>query len=360
MFPQKRCRRIYRVLWLSALCGALAGVTSFSAATPTAVARAGYALELLATGLKSPTGIVWGSEGGLFVSETEGGKVVQITSSGQTTPFLTGIFSGVDEFHPSGPFGLAFDAQQQLYVAVGEQGFNADGLSDSSQSRTVLKIRTTLAGETASPAIADRVSQTYTGFINPFGLAFNPNERDVFYVSDGAANQIWRVDASGKANIFVTLDRVLAPAFGPSARVDAVPTGITFDQAGNLYVSEFTGLPFPSGLGRVLKISIAAQGIAFVRTFVRGLTTPVALAFDPDGTLFIVEHGTFLAADPPFQASSGRVLKFNPARNTLQEVVVGLTQPAGIAFDPDGDFYVTEMATGKVFRVYKTNNMGDI
>jgi len=355
----QRGKRICRVLWLGALCGALAGVTSFSAAAPTVVARAGYAIEMLATGLKSPTGIVWDPEGDLFVSETGDGRVVRITSEGQTLPLLTGIFSGVDEFHPSGPFGLAFDAQQQLYVAVGEQGFDPDRLSDSSQSRTVLKIRTT-SKDKASSSIADRVAQTYTGFINPFGLAFNPSERNAFYVSDGAANQIWRVDAAGKANIFVTLDRVLVPTLGPLARVDAVPTGITFDQAGNLYVSEFTGLPFPSDFGRVLKISIAAQGIAFVRTFVRGLTTPVALAFDPDGTLFIVEHGTFLAADPPFQTGSGRVLKFNPARNTLQEVVVGLTQPAGIAFDPDGNFYVTEMTTGKVFKVSKADSMGDI
>lgn len=347
--PGRRC-----LLTLILLLG-LGGTGAASFLENPTLAVAGYTLELFAAGLVEPTAMVVGPQGNLFVSETGAGRVSKVTPEGQVMPFLTGLFSGIDEFHPSGPFGLAFDARQQLYVAIGEPGFDQDDPSASKRARVVLRVDPRQIEE-SGVSLSERFDQVFTGFINPFGLAFSPDSSGVFYVSDGAANQIWRVAPGGEVSIFVTLDRLRAPEFGSSVRVDAVPTGLAFDEHGDLFVAEFTGLPFPAGVGRILKISTDPKGIAFVRGWIRGLTTPVAIAFSPSGELFVVEHGAFAAANPPFQPGSGRVLKVNAKTRTVTEIVTGLTQPAGIVFTLNGDFFISEMATGKLFRVSQTED----
>src|SRR5206468_5244504 len=106
------------------------------------------------------------------------------------------------------------------------------------------------------------------------------------------------------------------------------PTGLVFDDAGNLYVSSNN----PAG-DSILKFAPDGSVIIFANT---GLGAPHGLAFDEAGNLYVA----------------------NPANNTIQKFSPdgigtefaneedGLHQPVGLAFDTAGNLYVSNTTGG--------------
>jgi DNA-binding beta-propeller fold protein YncE len=87
---------------------------------------------------------------------------------------------------------------------------------------------------------------------------------------------------------------------------------------------------------------------AFLATLVpssSGLIAPSALAFGPDGNLYVAsgdreDNSAILRFDP----SSGRYI------DTFVPVGQGLAQPTGLAFGPDGLLYVSSYLTDQILR----------
>jgi sugar lactone lactonase YvrE len=105
------------------------------------------------------------------------------------------------------------------------------------------------------------------------------------------------------------------------------PSGLAFDSAGNLYVSN-------SGSGKIGKYN--ADGTADNISFITGLTTPVGIAFDSAGKLYVSNF------------NSGKVGKYKSDGTPLKSLISGLVNPSGLAFDSAGKLYVSNSGSGKI------------
>jgi hypothetical protein len=59
------------------------------------------------------------------------------------------------------------------------------------------------------------------------------------------------------------------------------------------------------------------------------LNAPVSIAFDNDGEMLVLEHGTYDQKDG-FLKGSGRLLKFNKMTREPKVILEGLTRPVSV------------------------------
>jgi glucose/arabinose dehydrogenase len=106
-----------------------------------------------------------------------------------------------------------------------------------------------------------------------------------------------------------------------------VATGIAFDRDENLYVGDRTGTIF--------KISPDRQ--IFVFATVEPSVAAFHLAFGPAGDLYVTG---------PTTSSFDQVMRISPA-GEVSSFYRGLGRPQGMAFDIEGNLYVTASLAGK-------------
>ena len=125
-----------------------------------------------------------------------------------------------------------------------------------------------------------------------------------------------------------------------------MPTAVAVGPDGALYVSELTGVPFPTGFARIFRVN-GDRSISVVAT---GLTAVVDIAFGSDGTLYALQF----ASCGPFFACPGGIVRVG-ASAPHAVVAGGFIQPGGMTIGADGAFYVTQRAmnagVGEVLRV---------
>ena len=103
----------------------------------------------------------------------------------------------------------------------------------------------------------------------------------------------------------------------------ANPTGLVFDDAGNLYVSSDNRAAYS-----ILKFAPDGTGSVFADS---GLSGPHALVFDTAGNLYVANEG------------DSTIVKFTPdgVGTVFADGTDGLAQPFDLAFDAAGNLYVT-------------------
>jgi sugar lactone lactonase YvrE len=149
-----------------------------------------------------------------------------------------------------------------------------------------------------------------TDLMNPTGLAFN--RKGELFISSRFDGNIYRADESGEYSVH-------AEGMG-------VATGIAFDAEEFLYVGDRSGTIF--------KISPDRQ--IFVFATLEPSISAYHLAFGPDGFLYVTGPTTS-SYDCIWRISkSGEVDKFYQ----------GLGRPQGMAFDDEGNLYVTASQGG--------------
>ncbi|WEX74181.1 ScyD/ScyE family protein [Sinorhizobium numidicum] len=173
-------------------------------------------------------------------------------------------------------------------------------------------------------------------FWNPFDFVATGGG---FYVVDSARNTIEHVQADGRKKTILTFRRIeqapeamrrLSPTEfkeGGSVDIDAVPTGIAL-RNGRLYIALFGGFPFLRGAGKIVSIS-EAGGASEPRADVQDLNAPVAIAFDSDGEMLVLEHGTYDQSQG-FRKATGRLLKFEAMTGRRRIILDGLTRPVSV------------------------------
>jgi len=168
------------------------------------------------------TALAFDSRGRLYVGSQNGYGIGRISSvAGPIAPVAGGF---------TFPFGLAFDREDNLYVADQFNGRISKVAPDGT--------KTTFA----------------TGLVNPWGLAFDAVGN--LHVANFGNGRITRIAPDGTAITF---------ASGFSG-----PAGIAFDSAGNLFVANQGGT-----VGKV-----TPDGT--VSTFATGLSQPLYIAVQPD------------------------------------------------------------------------------
>ncbi|ONI80985.1 hypothetical protein ALI144C_20675 [Actinosynnema sp. ALI-1.44] len=189
------------------------------------------------------------------------------------------------------------------------------------------------------------------------GAETNPNSVAVTpagaVVVDAAGNSLVRVAPNGTVSTLAVFPGQLVdapPQLGlpPGTKIpaQAVPTSVVQGPDGAYYVSQLTGFPFPTGRASVFRV-VPGQAPTVYAT---GFTNAVDLAFDQDGSLYVLEvaHNGLLSGD-----MTGALIRVK-RDGSHQVVTTALTAPGGLTV-AGGAAYVSDCGacpgTGKVIRL---------
>ncbi len=316
-------------------------------------------VEVYASGLVNPKGMVFTPDGTLYVAEAgqpgevmvplpvnfggtgpigTNGRVSRISTNGQRQDFVmglpnVGLYGGIEML---GATGMAV-LNGALYELAGGHITVSPTLSRVSPDGKLQAVVDIGAYNRAHPVPGDNGDAIPMG--NPFDVvALGQN----LYVTDGNYNRVLKVTPQGTITTLVDF------------RGDPTTVGAAAGPDGNLYIAQFGLAPYTPGSGHVDRLTpdgTVTEGV------VRNLTTPVDVAFAPDGTLFVLQ---FAAQFDPrrlrYLPSGGEVRRVDPG-GTTTVIVSGLMFPTGMTFGPDGALYVSNYGNesndgqGQIIRV---------
>jgi sugar lactone lactonase YvrE len=238
--------------------------------------------------------------------------------------------------------GLAIDRAGNLYIADTGNHRIREVIAETGAIATV-------AGNGKAGYSGDGGQATAASLNGPLGIAVDSGGN--LYIADSVNHRIRKVAA--KTGIIVTVaGRAVSGFAGEGGRaIDAMlgePRGMAIDSQGNIY--------FADGLnGRVFRIAadtgtistIAGNGIpgeggdGAVATRAR-LSTPIAVAVDPAGNVYIAEGEgrvgiTGAISDPNYH---GRLRRVDAATHIITTVPNG--DGLGLAFDGAGNLFMSE------------------
>ena len=344
-------------------------------------------LEIVAEGLNNPRGLTFGPEGGLYVAEagTGGagpcilnsnnqfvcygatGSITRITLGG--VPTQTRLVTGLPSMAAPpgtanagvaalGPHDVDFQGRGNGFVTIGAALAPDRRFSDATHPEFAAvgaNIGRLVRFQPNGKWSFEEDLAAFEGLANPDGGALDSNPfgllalpgRQVF--TDAGGNSLNAVAANGSiSNLAVFPSRTVG-----TATFQAVPTGVAQGPDGELYVGQLTGFPFLLGQANVYRVP--ANG-GTPEVFASGFTKIIALAFGPDGSLYVLQISSTGGAPP--QGGTGSLLRVSPDGTTRTTIVApgaGLVAPGGIAIARDGSIYVTNFSvspgTGTVVRV---------
>ena len=162
---------------------------------------------------------------------------------------------------------------------------------------------------------------------NPFAMIPDAAHQR-FLVTDGASGQVMVAGLDGKIAIYSPVDG------------HEVLTGITWGPDGLAYVASFSQLPHAEGQGAIVRVH--PDGTA--ETVLTGLTTPIDVAFDRAGQIYVLEFVYASADSDPYRDKTGRLLRFSPQGEgwTAGQVLVeGIPYPTAMLFGPKDSLYMS-------------------
>ena len=119
-----------------------------------------------------------------------------------------------------------------------------------------------------------------------------------------------------------------------------VLTGIAWGSDGLVYVTSFSELPHDAGDGAVLRLH--PDGSSDVAA--DDLTTPIDLAFDTSGRLYVIEFIDATETGDPYRGKTGRLIRLQPEGDDWvgrRVLVQGLPFPTALLIDDDDRIYIS-------------------
>ena len=344
----------------------LASLTmSLGLATSTATAVE-YTATVVATGLNSPRGLgqsttddgIWVAEagfaGGGGPSTVVRGETITFNTSGSLTRILNGT-------------------QQRLVTGLPSLYSSSTGQMEAGPNDVLMSypgFPTALIGAGINPALrttdlapvggqlgrlytqVNCLPEFYNGDISAHELAANPAGGPVdsnpfrmvdagragggFLVTDAGANALLRISTAGVVSTVATFSE---RAFGSPRPTESVPTGVAVAADGTIYVSELTGVPFPTGAARIHRV--LPDGTQSV--FATGFTMLIDIGLDADGSLLALEYDTNGLFAP---GSAGALWRLDAAGGRSLVWSDGLVQPTGLHVARDGSIYISNFGNG--------------
>jgi trimeric autotransporter adhesin len=174
------------------------------------------------------------------------------------------------------------------------------------------------------------------------------------YIADGLSNRVRKVDASGVISTVAGDGDALYEGDGVQATTTGVvsPAGVTFDSAGNLYISESDRIRKVNTSGIISTLAGAATAVQTPGFSGDGgpakaalLSGPLGIVVDPAGNIYIADNqnlrvrkintaGIISEFAGVFGPVSTPVGDGGPATSAY------LSNPLGLLLDPTGDLYI--------------------
>ena len=396
-----------------ATCVAIIGLTSAghpSAAEKHALSD-GYdcpldpALTCVMSGLDSPRGLAFDPEGALYVAEAgrgagavpspatdprcftvSTGAVVCYGPTGAITRLWRGsqeqIATGLPSFafpgrgnRGIGPADIGFAGRGAAYVTIGLESDPATRTSFAQIPELANFASLVHMPASGNWQVVSDIGQFEIdnnpdfGAVDtdPFGILVEPGGR---VVADSGANDLVRVAANGEISLLATFPSRSSNPPRPSGVAnpptsDAVPTTVVKGPDGAYYIGELTGMPFTTGRANIYRLDPEADAIPRDFTvgdaFLTGFKAIIDIAFDEDGTLYVLQHATGAMLSGP-----GILVRVVPdmtqadiraqyQQGTRTTVIANLPQPTSVVIGPDHELYVTIRGTtaggGEVIRL---------
>lgn len=334
---------------------------------------------VVATGLFNPRYIAFADDGTMYVTEQGTGGDEEVAfgpppGTPEATPVVEGTpaagpptdeavtrgFTGqVSQVDPDGVQSVTISELASYSIGVGPTGIAVqDGMVYFSIGGAAVQAGVEpLEGENGlhryDPATGETVQlaefNTYEVENNPDGTDVNPN---LYAVSVGDSDGRITVNDAGSNTIFSVdpetgefqLRGVVPDLNGLTAKDEEgaitddpprqpVPTGGTF--VGTAYHVAILSEDWPENGPSIAKVDGDGMFATFTPVY-RGGSYVTGLATGPDGQIYFSQ-----LFDDPAGPPMGSVFRVNTADATAEPVVEGLVMPHGIAFDGDGNLYVT-------------------
>lgn len=298
-----------------------------AAQAPAAEAPKGPAMSVLVDGLDNPSGIAVQPETGIvFVSDSGAGRIVRIVN-GAPEPvvieFKTDIYGKGPEYN-IGPLGLAFLDKNTLVVGGGD-------LPDGEELLRVFDLtdmKEPLKAEAAKASFKLAAEGEIKGEGNFYALTVADNA--VFVSCNGDDTKGWVSRAALDGNNVTGYERYLATK--EATEVDA-PVGITTSPRGELVVGQMGEITVPNDSLLTFYDPKTKEKLLNLKTELHDITS---LAYSPRGQLYALD---FAWADTT-QGGLFQLLK-DDAKGVRTKKIVSLDKPTAMAFGPDGSLYVT-------------------
>lgn len=316
-------------LWCVAFLGMLASVVHAAEAK----------VETVLEGLHNPTGVAVQPETNVvYVAESGAGRVIRVVD-GKPQEVVTGFAKeakGLAESYDIGPLGLAFIEKDLLVVGEGGKTAGDDALlafktpAATEKSITVDQAKFTLPLPDANGAAAEG---------NFYGVA--ATKAGVYVTGTGDPNKGWLSKADTNGTKVENFRRFIATKDLVQAES---PGGITISARGDLVVGQ-------QGSATAVEDSLLsfynAKDGKLLANFRTGLRDIVALAYSPSGQLYALDIAWH-------DASQGGLFQLIAVRdgssNVKAEKIASLEKPTAMAFAPDGTLYITVLG-GKLLKV---------
>ncbi len=244
-----------------------------------------------AANLWSPHGLAFDSKGDLYISDQRNHRIRRVDPDGIITTFvLTGVArheNYVRDRTSDLPAGLAFDKQDNLYIADPTNHKVLKATPDGKLSTLAGTGRRGFSGD-GGPAAQAQVA-------GPMDVTVDDSGN--LYIADFGNNRIRKIDPSGTITTIAGSGTAGDSGDGSAATKAQLrnPTGVTTDSSDNLYIAD-------SNNHKIRKVTPNGKIESFAGTGEQKLSgdggsakeatlnRPYDLAMDPAGNLYIVDQ----------------------------------------------------------------------
>ena len=178
----------------------------------------------------------------------------------------------------------------------------------------------------------DRAEFTEIANTGGFVLGMALDSAGNIYACDLVNACVHKITPEGEVSVYST---------GPSSEPMAVPNYPAFDPQGNLYVCDSGGWKEDSG--RIFKVAPGGDAIVWDRSL---KTFPNGLCVGPNGDSLYVA----MSLNPP-RIARVEILPDGSAGNVETVVELPRTVPDGVAFDTDGNLYISCYRPDIIYRL---------